>query len=416
MSESNQPLRVTTASDQAIFLRGMVSILQTIKGVQLVGEAQSGNDAFQLCKLTQPDLLLLDLKDALEARRIASAIHQECSQVRIVLLYACQDEDTVLEDLAAQRLFVFSRDVSEEEFKAAFDRVRREPLPPSALADTDPPDPALTVPTRTGQLAPKPSAPAAATAPARTGDLVARELYMAGKIQADILPEKAPVLHGWDISAELEPARETSGDFYDFIPLTQQKWGLVIADVSDKGMGAALFMALSSSLMRTYAARFPTLPSLTMSAVNERILTDTRGSMFVTSFFGILEQYTGRLIYTNAGHPPGYIISNPRGKNPILALRPTGMALGASETGRWTQKIVKLAPGDLLVLYTDGITEAANPDGVMFGEDRMLDLLLSNTHRSVTDIKHLLLEEVHNFVGSTPRQDDIALIVLRREA
>jgi sigma-B regulation protein RsbU (phosphoserine phosphatase) len=181
-------------------------------------------------------------------------------------------------------------------------------------------------------------------------------------------------------------------------------------------MGAALFMALSSSLMRTYAARFPTLPSLTMSAVNERILTDTRGSMFVTSFFGILEQHTGRLIYTNAGHPPGFIISNPRGKNPITALRPTGMALGVSEQGRWTQKIAKLAPGDLLVLYTDGITEAANPDGQMFGEDRLLDVILANMHRSSTDIKHLLLEEVHNFVAGTPRQDDIALIVLRREA
>ena len=98
MSESNQPLRVTTACDQPIFLRGMVGILQTIKGVQLVGEAQSGDDAFQLCKLTQPDLLLLDLKDALEARRIASAIHQECGQVRIILLHSCPDEDPGLED------------------------------------------------------------------------------------------------------------------------------------------------------------------------------------------------------------------------------------------------------------------------------------------------------------------------------
>lgn len=416
MSESNQPLRVTTACDQPIFLRGMVNILQTIQGVQLVGEAQSGDDAFQLCKLTRPDLLLLDLKNALEALRIASAIQQECSPIRIILLHTCPDEDPALEDLAARQFFVFSRDVSEEEFKAAFDRVRREPLPPVPRANAASSDPALPKSSRAGVSAPKSPTPAVVTAPARAGDLMVRELYMAGKIQADILPEKAPVLHGWDISAELEPARETSGDFYDFIPITQQKWGLVIADVSDKGMGAALFMALSSSLMRTYAARFPTLPSLTMSAVNERILTDTRGSMFVTAFFGILEQNTGRLIYTNAGHPPGYIISNPHGKNPILALRTTGMALGASETGRWTQKIVKLAPGDLLVLYTDGITEASNPDGVMFGEDRLLDLVLSNTHRSVTDIKHLLLEEVHTFVGGTPRQDDIALIVLRREA
>ena len=92
------------------------------------------------------------------------------------------------------------------------------------------------------------------------------------------------------------------------------------------------------------------------------------------------------------------------------------MALGVSEQGRWTQKIVKLAPGDLLVLYTDGITEAANPDGQMFGEDRLLDIILANMHRTANDIKHLLLEEVHNFVAGTPRQDDIALIVLRREA
>lgn len=411
MSESIQPLRVTVSSDQAIFLRGMAAILQTIKGVQLVGEAQNGHDALQLCKLTQPDVLLLDLKDPVEARRLAMNIHQECEKIRIILLHACPEDEPALEDLAAQRLYLFSRDVSEEEFKAAFERVSRAPLdavilPTPVVVHTDP-APASPA---------DPPANPLSLGPTRPGELMARELYMAGKIQADILPEKAPVLSGWQISAELEPARETSGDFYDFIPLTQQKWGVVIADVSDKGMGAALFMALSSSLVRTYAARFPTLPSLTMSAVNERILTDTRGSMFVTSFFGILEQNTGRLIYTNAGHPPGFIISNPRGKNPITPLRPTGMALGASETGRWTQKIAKLAPGDLLVLYTDGITEAANPEGQMFGEDRLLDLILANLHRSTNDIKNLLLEDVHNFVAGTPRQDDIALIVLRREA
>ncbi len=408
MSDSNQPLRVTVSSDQAIFLRGMAAILQTIKGVQLVGEAQNGHDALQLCKLTQPDVLLLDLKDPIEARRLAITIHQECEKIRIILLHACPEDEPALEDLAAQRLYVFSRDVSEEEFRAAFERVSRAPL--NAVVTAAP------VVVHTDSAPPSPPVKPSILESSRPGELMARELYMAGKIQADLLPEKAPVLAGWQISAELEPARETSGDFYDFIPLTQQKWGVVIADVSDKGMGAALFMALSSSLMRTYAARFPTLPSLTMSAVNERILTDTRGSMFVTSFFGILEQNTGRLIYTNAGHPPGFIISNPRGKNPITPLRPTGMALGASETGRWTQKIAKLAPGDLLVLYTDGITEAANPDGQMFGEDRLLDLILANLHRSTNDIKNLLLEGVHNFVAGTPRQDDIALIVLRREA
>jgi len=410
MSKSHPLLRIAIASDQPIFLRGLAAVVQTIHNVQVIGEAESGEDALQLCRMTQPDMLLLDLRDPHKARDLAVAIYQQCAKLRIILLHNCREDDGMLDELAAQRLFVFSRDVTVDEFKAAFERVRHEPLVSSA------PDHAATFSHQPAEhQLPAPHKEPAEPPPARTGELMARELYMAGKIQADILPEKAPVVAGWQISAELEPARETSGDFYDFIPLTPQKWGLVIADVSDKGMGAALFMALSSSLMRTYAARFPTLPSLTLSAVNERILTDTRGSMFVTAFFGILERDTGRLIYTNAGHPPGLILSDPRGRDPIVHLRPTGMALGVSEQGRWTQKIVKLAPGDLLALYTDGITEAINPQGQMYGEDRLCDSLLTNLHRSVPEIKHRVLEDVHDFVGGTPRQDDIGLIIIRRE-
>jgi serine phosphatase RsbU (regulator of sigma subunit) len=187
-----------------------------------------------------------------------------------------------------------------------------------------------------------------------------RELVMAGRIQTDILPEEEPVIFGWEISAKLEPARETSGDFYDFLPLTDRKWGFVVADVTDKGMGAAIFMALTSTLMRTYANRFPTLPAMAMTAVSQRILSDTRGGMFVTSIFGVLEPHTGRFIYANAGHPPAFLISIQKGKESIDHLRPTGMALGVLEQARWKQKIVKINPGDYLILYSDGITEAQN--------------------------------------------------------
>jgi serine phosphatase RsbU (regulator of sigma subunit)/DNA-binding response OmpR family regulator len=248
----------------------------------------------------------------------------------------------------------------------------------------------------------------------QTGELVTRELVMAGKIQADILPEKAPTIPNWDISAKLESARETSGDFYDFIPLANGNWGIVVADVTDKGMGAALLMALSNTLIRTFATRYPTLPALTMSAVNERILSDSRSNMFVTAFYGILEPHTGRLRYVNAGHPPPYCISTMRGK-PVDRLKPTGMALGLMEKVYWQQKIVRMIPGDFLLLYTDGITEAQDAQGTFFGEKRLLELVRSKIGSPAKVIQQAVLEEVHRFVGDDARQDDIALIVVCRK-
>jgi sigma-B regulation protein RsbU (phosphoserine phosphatase) len=242
-----------------------------------------------------------------------------------------------------------------------------------------------------------------------------RELITAGKIQSDILPEKPPVILGWDIAAKLESARETSGDFYDFIPLPNNHWGIVIADVTDKGIGAALFMALSSTLLRTYSARYPSLPALTMDAVNERILTDTRGGMFVSAFYGVLEPHTGRIRYANAGHPSACLVSNQKGKKPVDRLAPTGMALGIMPQAQWQQKIARLHTGDVLLLYTDGISEAQNPQGAFFGEGRLMEVLRSKSSCSAGTILDTVLAEVHRFVDTTPRQDDIAVVVIKRE-
>ncbi|HEX7975932.1 MAG TPA: PP2C family protein-serine/threonine phosphatase, partial [Anaerolineales bacterium] len=245
-------------------------------------------------------------------------------------------------------------------------------------------------------------------------EIMTRELSMAGKIQTDILPEKTPEIPGWEFAAILDPARETSGDFYDFIPLANGNWGLVIADVTDKGMGAALFMALSSTLIRTYAARYPTLPALTMDVVNERLLTDTRGSMYITAIYGVLEPSIGRLRYVNAGHNPAYLLHTQKGKQ-VDRLSRTGMTLGVMEKTHWQQKIARLSAGDLLLLYTDGITEAQNPQGSFFGDQRLLEVLRSKSEASAGEIQKSILNEVHNFVGDYPQQDDIAMIVVRRK-
>jgi DNA-binding NarL/FixJ family response regulator len=257
--------------------------------------------------------------------------------------------------------------------------------------------------------------PGTAPAPLSTQQRATQELEMAWRIQEGILPDGAPVMRGWDVAARLEPAHETSGDFYDFIPLPHGKWAIVIADVTDKGLGAAVFMALCSTLIRTYAARYPTLPAIAMNTVNERILSDTRGSLFVTAFYAILEPDIGRLRYVNAGHNPPFLISPLKSKR-VDRLSRTGMPLGISQEATWQQKIVKFAPGDTLVLYTDGITEAQNRMGTMFGDQRLLDVIRTKLGKPAQEIQEAVLRGVQSFTGGAPKDDDIALVVLTRKA
>ncbi len=240
------------------------------------------------------------------------------------------------------------------------------------------------------------------------------ELAMAGRIQAEILPARAPQVRGWDFAARLVPALETSGDFYDFIRLPNNNLGVVIADVSDKGMGAALFMALSSTLVRTYASQYATLPSFALGMANERILLDTRSGMFVTAFYGVLETDTGRMRFVNAGHNPPYMFSTQKNKT-LDWLRATGMALGVMEDATWSQKVVKFSPGDVLLLYTDGITDAQDAQGNYYGEKRLQDVVRSRRDCSATSILDAVLDDLQRFTGGMPQQDDITLVVVSRQ-
>ncbi len=409
MTAEKKITRVAIGSDQAIYLRGLACILHAMPDFSLVGEAVNAPEVVQLCQLMQPDILLLDLKsDHLHGHEVVHSIQKQWPHIKIVLLCEASEADLGPEDPNCPPVYYFARDVSEQEFKDALAQVRKSALQAASQHES------TFFEHHGGEEEQRDSEQRPRQPPVqRSEELLTRELVMAGRIQEDILPEEPPVMRGWDIAARLEPARETSGDFYDFIPLPNNKWGMVVADVSDKGMGAALFMALSSTLFRTYASRFPTLPGLTMNVVNERILSDTRGNMFVTAFFGVLEPHTGRLNFSNAGHPPAYLISTQRSKDPIHELRPTGMALGVSEQANWKQKLVRMNPGDILVIYTDGVTEAQDQHGDYF-QELLLDVILSKSHASAADIVDHLLTEVHRFVGKTPRQDDIALLVIRR--
>jgi len=238
-----------------------------------------------------------------------------------------------------------------------------------------------------------------------------RELALAGQIQASFLPRELPSAPDWQFAARLAPARETSGDFFDAFVLPGERIGFLVADVVDKGVGAALFMALCSTLLRTYTAEFPDDPARAFAEVNRRILADTDAAQFVTVFYGVLDPATGELDYCNAGQCPALH----SGRNlAVVELIRTGPPLGAFEEGTWGVERVTLADGDALVLYTDGVTEAERSEGEFYGADRLRACVQAQLDRPPAQLCEAILADVVAFAGVPHPADDIALVVVRR--
>lgn len=239
-----------------------------------------------------------------------------------------------------------------------------------------------------------------------------QELVLAGRVQASLLPE-VPLIPGWQVGTAWRPARETSGDFYDFIPLPGERLGLVMADVVDKGMGAALLMTLSRTLIRTYAGDYPDFPERLLSVVNQRIIADLDAGLFVTLFYGVLDPAAGTLTYCNAGHPPPYLFT-PGDEKSVASLNKTGMPLGISVEASWTPANIQVPSGGLLLLYTDGLLDAQNPRGEFFGQEHILELVRVQIEQDARAIGDALVSRIYTFAGSEPQVDDITLMVLKR--
>lgn len=241
-----------------------------------------------------------------------------------------------------------------------------------------------------------------------------QELSLARRIQASFLPEAVPEVPGWTLAATLEPARQIAGDFYDFIPLSNGRLGILIADVADKGLGPALYMALSRTLIRTYSVQYENQPAEVLSAANQRILQDARANLFVTVFYGVLDLNSGELIYGNAGHTPPHLICANR-NDFYITLKNTGMPLGIDEDTVWGQEVVNISPGNILLLYTDGVTDAQNAEGEFIDRKTIVDIARRNCGDSVQTLQQSILDEIHNFVGGAPRFDDITLVIVGRD-
>jgi serine phosphatase RsbU (regulator of sigma subunit) len=241
-----------------------------------------------------------------------------------------------------------------------------------------------------------------------------QELEFAGSIQTSFLPTSVPEADKWQISAVLDSARQTSGDFYDFIPLDGDQIGIVVADVSDKGTGAALYMALSRTLLRTYAMESGQQPEIALQRTNDRIRQDAETDQFVTLIYGILDSKSGRFIYANAGHNPGYLLR--AGGEEVEKLTHTGIPLGMFEGMEWKQAEVQINPGDVLMLYSDGVPEAQNDAPEEYGDDRFIEIGQANMGRPADEIQEAILTSLYDFVAGAPQFDDITLMVLTREA
>lgn len=235
-----------------------------------------------------------------------------------------------------------------------------------------------------------------------------RELQVARELQANLMPRQTPRVAGWDIAAIWRPAREVSGDFYDFVDLGGA-WGAIIADVSDKGMPAALFMALTRSTLRASLTRAPT-PAEGISLANRLICADAADNMFVSLACLRFGADSGAITYVNAGHDPPLVLS----PTTLYGLRRTGPILGFDENAVYHEGSLELQVGETLVMITDGVTDALDAEGEPFGRARLVEALNQCAQRPAADIlaavDHALSAHI---AGATPF-DDVTIVVVQR--
>ena len=237
---------------------------------------------------------------------------------------------------------------------------------------------------------------------------IEQELRTAQAIQHAFLPKEVPALPGWQLTPYYQPAREVGGDFYDFLSLSDGRLGLVIGDVTGKGVPAALVMATVHTMLRT-AAQSTVSPGEVLAQVNALLAAEIPAGMFVTCFYALLDPARGQLHFANAGHDLPYR----RDRQRVTELRATGMPLGLMPDMRYEECRVDIAPGDSILFYSDGIVEAHNPDRELFGFPRLQALLAEPVDG--TPLVDFVLGALQRFTGAGwEQEDDVTLLALHR--
>jgi serine phosphatase RsbU (regulator of sigma subunit) len=238
-----------------------------------------------------------------------------------------------------------------------------------------------------------------------------RELQLARKVQESLLPDELPAIPGFSLAAKWQSALEMAGDFFDIFQLPDGRWGIIVADVSDKGAPAAMYMVMTRSFIRTSAAKYPG-PAKTLADVNRHLVANSTASMFVTVFYAVLDPQSNTLTFANAGHNPPLLRC---ATGEIERLTRTGMALGILEEVKMTEVTLSLASCDSLVIYTDGLTEALNAQDQEYGLARLLSALgTAPVSNAGTQLDHLM-KDLDAFTGDVPPFDDVTLFIVTLE-
>ncbi len=235
------------------------------------------------------------------------------------------------------------------------------------------------------------------------------ELNLARTMQQAILPTSFPETDRFQMHANMEPASSVGGDFYDFFQLESGRTGIAVADVSGKGVPAALFMMSSRTLLKG-AAIGRSDPGDVLEEVNQLLNENNDTLMFVTLFFASFDPETGRLVYANGGHNPPLVV-HPDGNSALLP-QTDGIALGLAPDIPYAKAEVMLAPGDMVIFYTDGVTEAENPDQEQFGIERLQQLFVDRRGMNARQANHAVFQAVRDFAGEAPQFDDITCMTL----
>ena len=368
-------IRAVLVDDEPPARVRMRQLLEAVGDVSVVGEAGNADEARAVIRDTRPDLLFLDVEMP-EVR--GTVLAASLPEPRPFIVFATAFDNYALDAIAVDATDYLLKPVSRTKLAVTLDRVR-----------------------------------------ARLATLtVERDIVAATKVQSYLWPGSLPRIEGFDCAAASLPARGVGGDFYDVFRVSgdgetgeageTSAWAFLLGDASGKGVAAGLVASAVQARVNTAARLAHLAPQALMAAVDRDVFSTTDGARYATAIYGVLEASSGRLTLVNAGHPA--VLMMPGGQ-----LAATGPALGLIEAGTFGAHSITLAPGTMLVAYTDGVSEAQNDAEEEFGEDRLAQLLDGIRDRSAAAVCATVLDAVRDFRGLRQDQDDVTVLVVRAQ-